>query len=284
MRYAAFGYKKGSPVSNDVTIYNGQAGCWGVLAGNHTVGTNVINQIHFDLELSRFHNGAWDALKPKGMSDEEFAEKAFEAINEGYLDYRFEMKTGSSGTSSLHLIVDNLSEKLRQRTMWILFTFRSMIQYVTNAGNAAYLIADMKMSMTLREKIILSQIFYRGSGDLGSGFNGEVFLYNFGGCVLYTPHVTIADIRALLRGGKYYELDKVSKETWSVGGGYKSDQNVQNIACAMNTGKSSPDRDIESLSSIVRNSAWLEYNNRKGCLKEGQLRKFIRWLKYYKKG
>ena len=272
MQYTARGYLVGRDVSNDEQIYNGYAGCWGNLGNTHYVRGKAINQISFQTEVERYSDTAYKSLHPKGMSHVEFITQCVDAINEGYLDYTVEVISGNT-----HITFDNLHDKLKQRTMWILFTLRSLFQY-SGTGALAKLLNEMKTSFTLRELIILSQAFYSAKNMAdNSPYIGH---YSSGGNAIRHRDMSMADFRAILRGGRYYTGSTNAQTLWSAGGGYKSGTNVQNTSRAMDTS------DVE----VVRVSRGLyeamsDYfaGSVEGTMTPETFRKFLRLVKYYKK-
>lgn len=272
MQYTARGFVAGNPVSNDQQIYSGYAGCWGNLANTHYTRGNVINQISFQTEVERYNDTAYRALKPEGMTDIEFITQCVDAINEGYLDYVVE-KQGSYTV----ITVNNLHDKLKQRTMWILFVLRSLFQY-SGTGKLAKVMKEMKTKFTLRELILLSQSFYVGTN---MGDRSEFIThYSSGGVAIRHRDMSLADFRAILRGGRYYTGSELSKVTWSQTGGYKSGTNVQNTSRAMDTSDIEAVRESRGLYDAMK-----AYHAGKveGSMTHETFRKFLRLVKYYKK-
>lgn len=271
MEYTAKGFTLGKPVSNDLTIFSGFAGCWGVLAhgGSSTTG-KVINQISFKTEVERVSDTAYRVLKPAEVSNLDFIVQCVDAINEGYLEY--EVKEVDH---RIHISFNNLHDKLKQRTMWILFTLRSLFQYQGTAELARHM-KGMKTNFTLRELIIYGQTFYKIS-DMASQIP-YITKYNSGGTALRHSDLSLADFRAILRGGRYYTGSALSKVLWSEGGGYKSGTNVQNTARATDTRSETAVGTQQSEFYLVIKSF---QKNERMC-SEG-FRKLVRLVKYYKK-
>lgn len=277
MRYHANGFRKNRGVSNNEVLFTGNAGCWGMLAGSGIPKISVVNQIVFETQYKQFQGSSFFKLKPENLTDQEFLGRCVDAINEGYLDY--EISEGQN--QDLVITFNNLHDKLRQRTMWILFTIRSMLQFLYNDTNISPMLLKSKMSLTLREKIIYSQLLYRNSSGIGRNANNAIYTYNTGGHAAYLTDMTMADFRAMTRGGAYYTGSEVSKMIWGVGGGYYSSQDVQDTARAAQTAASLSHGGLTNNMFSIIDSVLRPKGNTISA--EEGLRKLIRLVKYYKK-
>ena len=284
MKYSAYGFQKGRTPNNETRIFDGLGGCWGYLARSGVSDTLVINEITYYTRHANFNGSSFNLLKPESLTHKAFLAQCVDAINEGYLEYEILDDTGEG----LVLKFKNLHDKLRQRTMWILFTLRSLIEFNPSSDfNGAVMVNACKTSLNLREKILLSQLFYKANASRTLGQQAwRLAFFESGGSAAWLRQMTLADLRGILRGGKYFTGNEKSKMTWGAGGGYYSNQDVQNTArVSVESGLSRDDySDVQGhVQGILIKLIATDTRNGSSMEADKAFRKIVRFVKYYKK-
>ena len=291
MRYEARGYRKprgNAPVqiSNDQSLFNGQWGCWGGLAqGARISPSQVVNQIIWNTEVGGFSGAGVKKYAAKNnLSLEQAIRNSIEAVNEGYLEYEITMLDGGR---NCHVTFNNLSNKRRQRTMWILFVLRCWFQYDFQGYGASWYLEKCNTTLTLREVILYTQVITTSYSPFNR-HQGCLFGYSSdGGNAAYLGHMSMTEWRRILKGGYYSDTVSSAQELWSEGGGYKSNQRVQRTANSyprdyngeFNRFNSGRHDSVKSVMQIFKE--FKSHDNTR--LTEEQMQLFIRYVKYRKK-
>ncbi|MGL5084867.1 MAG: hypothetical protein ACRC68_03995, partial [Clostridium sp.] len=216
MRYAAFGYRKGSTPNSETQLWNGSWGCWGSLAKGGSISpTYVVNQIVYHTEHNVFSGSSFKSyMAHHNLTLEQAVRSSIDAIFEGYIDYEVEMNT--RGTSCT-ITFNNLHDKRRQRTMWSLFALRCWFTYQHQGKTTEWLLKDCKTSLTLREVILYSQVIQSTVAPLNVQV-GRQFYYNADGSnAAYLMQMTLTEWRRILKGGYYRQTGHNAEDLWSKG-------------------------------------------------------------------
>lgn len=291
MYYYSKGYQEGEEPSSRHMMYNGSWGCWGALS--HRTSTHKINEIGYYVEEG---NAVLAELaKRYEVTPEQAFLMAAQAIVGDYITVRLgEQKvwgTGNSQHNHYLVVFENLHDKLKQRTMWMLFTLRDFMR-PKGLKVLVALFDKVGTTTTLREKAIFCNAFYNVTSVLGGDRFG---LYITGGSGTPIKAMTVSDLRAILKG-KYFEgtakVGCYAKVKWGDScTPYRAGFNVQRTALPSLNGR---DADLNQ----DYNSGTQKGNDYRDGIKhhwdtcDGKmaglsgdvpLAAFVRFVKYYKK-